>query len=94
MSEAFARAYADARVDQLTRNEARRIRTKVSDARNNPGVAGRRWPFELLQNAHDAGPFGGRESIRVSVTWESVPEGTRLIFEHDDGAGVCLSFFP
>ena len=30
-----------------------KIRTKVLDARNDADTAGRRWPFELIQNAHD-----------------------------------------
>lgn len=89
MSEAALKAYEVARVQQLTRNEARRILTKVSDARNNPEAAGRRWPFELLQNAHDAGPYNGRELINVSLTWERLLEGTKLIFDHD-GAPFSL----
>ena len=89
MSEAALKAYEEARVEQLTRNEARRIRTKVSDARKNPESAGRRWPFELLQNAHDAGPYQGRDFVQANVTWEQTPEGIKLIFEHD-GAPFSL----
>jgi hypothetical protein len=42
-----------------------RIRTKVLDARNDPDTAGRRWPFELIQNAHDAG--GRAESDGITL---------------------------
>jgi len=72
-------AFNNARAAQLERNEARRIRTKVNDARGNPGDAGVRWPFELLQNALDAGPRDGRSY--VNVTFRAAPSG--LVFEHD-----------
>jgi hypothetical protein len=58
---------------------ARRIRARVHDARSDPDRAARRWPFELLQNAHDAGPRTGRNGI--SVTFE-LDNGV-LRFQHD-----------
>lgn len=58
---------------------ARRIRTKVRDARNDPDRSARRWPFELIQNAHDAGERDGRDGIMVSVAL--IDEVLR--FEHD-----------
>jgi hypothetical protein len=58
---------------------ALRIRTKVLDARNDPDPASRRWPFELIQNAHDAGARAGRTQINLSF---GLVEGV-LHFEHD-----------
>jgi hypothetical protein len=58
---------------------ALRIRTKVLDARNDPDTAGRRWPFELTQNAHDAGARDGRDGIALLF---SFADGV-LRFEHD-----------
>ena len=56
MSEEAFKIYEEALKGQHNRNEARRIRTLVTEARRNPHPAGLRWPFELLQNALDAGP--------------------------------------
>lgn len=58
---------------------ALRIRTKVLGARSDPDTSSRRWPFELIQNAHDAGTRVGREGI--SLTFEYV-DGV-LRFWHD-----------
>jgi len=71
--------YRQAQKEQLARNDARRIRTKVHDARAEPARAARRWPFELLQNAHDAGPRDGREGVTV----EFRITGPELEFSHD-----------
>lgn len=58
---------------------ALRIRTKVLDARSDPDTAARRWPFELIQNAHDAGTRAGRDGISLSFR---LINGV-LRFEHD-----------
>jgi hypothetical protein len=58
---------------------ALRIRTKVLDARNDPDTASRRWPFELIQNSHDAGARAGRDGISLSFR---LVDGV-LRFEHD-----------
>lgn len=79
VSREALKRYQDARDDQLRRNEARHIRTRVHEARQAPHVAGLRWPFELLQNALDAGPRQGRDSVTVSLREES---GV-VVFEHD-----------
>ncbi|HEX9422216.1 MAG TPA: hypothetical protein VF899_03180 [Pyrinomonadaceae bacterium] len=65
--------------EQVLNTLARRIHAKVKDARSDPDHAAKRWPFELLQNAHDAGPRAGREGI--SVVFEFV-DGV-LRFSHD-----------
>jgi len=79
MSESALIAYKDAREHQLSRNDARRIRTRVTEARNKAIDAGGRWPFELLQNAHDAGPRPGRAGIRIRLA--TTEDG--FLFEHD-----------
>ena len=79
MSEKAFRSYEEALNEQHTRNEARRIRTRVNEARQNPHAAGIRWPFELLQNALDAGPREGRSSVTVRVRRAS----STVAFEHD-----------
>ena len=76
--EALAK-YKGARDQQLLRNEARHIRTRVHEARKAPHVAGVRWPFELLQNALDSGPRVGRDVVTIHVR----DEGDRIVFEHD-----------
>ena len=65
MSKTALNEYNSARERQLTRNDARRIRARVEEAQQNPGAASLRWPFELMQNAHDAGPRNGAEFVEV-----------------------------
>jgi hypothetical protein len=83
VSDDFHRAFVEARNLQLLRNDARRIRTKVDEARNNPSDAGARWPFELLQNAYDAGPRHTRDCVTIALGWEATPAGFRVWFQHD-----------
>lgn len=79
MSEDAFAVYTKARADQAVKNEARHIRTKINEARGSPQDAAVRWPFELLQNALDAGPRAGRESVKVGFTHQ---DGV-FVFEHD-----------
>ncbi|NPC72381.1 hypothetical protein HPP05_21735 [Corallococcus exiguus] len=79
MSESALGEYQEAREHQLSRNDARRIRTRVTEARNKAMDAGGRWPFELLQNAHDAGPRPGRTGIRIRLAAKE----NGFLFEHD-----------
>lgn len=65
--------------EQVQKALARRIHAKVRDARSDPDRAAGRWPFELIQNAHDAGARDGRDGI--SVAFELI-DGV-LSFEHD-----------
>jgi hypothetical protein len=65
--------------DQVQKGIALKIRTKVLDARNDPDTSSRRWPFELIQNAHDAGARAGREKISLSFRLND----DVLHFEHD-----------
>jgi hypothetical protein len=79
MSEIALQIYEESLKEQHNRNEARRIRTRVAEARKSSHRAGLRWPFELLQNALDAGPRGGRSHVNVTVRCEPA----KIVFEHD-----------
>ena len=65
MSETAHSEYTKARTAQQTQNDARRIRTRVEAAQNDSARAGIRWPFELMQNAHDAGPRNNASQVKV-----------------------------
>jgi hypothetical protein len=71
--------FQDELKEQVQSSIALHIFTKVRDARNDPDFAGRRWPFELIQNAHDAGPREGRDGVTMSF---KLTEGV-LRVEHD-----------
>jgi len=85
MSREALADYNAARDGQRDRNEARRIRTRINDARGSRNDAGVRWPFELLQNALDAGPRPDRELVEIRLR---TGDG-RFTFEHD-GAPFSL----
>jgi hypothetical protein len=70
--------FGQALSERHARNEARRIRIRVHEARGNPHPASVRWPVELLQNALDSGPRSGN-TITVRIHCEP----SKLIFEHD-----------
>ena len=79
MSEKAYQVYEDALNEQHSRNQARRILMRVDHARQSPHSARIRWPFELLQNALDAGPRDGRSFVTVRLSRD--PE--KIVFEHD-----------
>ena len=79
MSDKAYQIYEEALKEQHSRNEARRIRTRVDQARHSPHSAGIRWPFELLQNALDAGPRNGRSTVTVGLR----NDATTVVFKHD-----------
>ena len=85
MSETAYRVYEEALREQHSRTLARRIRTRVDQARRSPHSAAIRWPFELLQNALDAGPRDGRSAVTIRLRREPM----KVIFEHD-GAPFTL----
>ena len=60
--------YKAARERRLGSNDARRIRAERDKARSPTSGAARRWPFELLQNAHDPGPRQGADSVDLTFT--------------------------
>ena len=78
MSKLARDEFDDARIQQTTQNDARRIFQRVDAAQQNPARAGVRWPFELIQNAHDAGPRDGDDRVEINFTlWED-----RLVVSH------------
>ena len=68
MSEIARKVLAEARTEREARNDARRIRYRVDAAKQSPVMAGVRWPFELMQNAHDAGPRNNDGQVEVSFS--------------------------
>lgn len=82
MSQEALADYQRARDRQLSKNEARHIYTRVREAREAPHLAGIRWPFELLQNALDAGPRPERDVVTVNLRQED----GQTIFQHDGAA--------
>ena len=65
MSTTARTEYDNARINQTTQNDSRRIRTKVQAAQTSARAGVQwRWPFELMQNAHDAGPRNGNDKSR------------------------------
>lgn len=83
MSERALASFKDARENQLLKNDARRIRTRVKEARDNPNDAGGRWPFELLQNAYDTGPRAGSDTLAITLAWSGDSDQRMVSFEHD-----------
>lgn len=79
MSEIALHQYESDRKEQRHRNEARKIRTRVSEARKSHHASSIRWPFELLQNALDTGPRTGRSSVSIQLRFD----GHQAVFEHD-----------
>jgi hypothetical protein len=79
MSQRARQGYEQAMSLQHSKNEARRIRTLVKQAQENTQMSGFRWPFELLQNALDAGPRDGRDFVSVTITRNE----ERLTVAHD-----------
>jgi hypothetical protein len=65
--------------EQHARGQARRIRIRVREVRKNPYPPSLRWPFELLQNALDAGPRDDHHVVNIRLQQEQ----SKLIFEHD-----------
>jgi hypothetical protein len=71
--------FRDAQARRRGKNDARRIRAERDKARSATSAAPRRWPFELLQNAHDPGPRTGARRLDVRFSHES----SALIFQHN-----------
>ena len=79
MSETAQAEYDKARTQQLDRNDARRIRTRVTAAQENPARASVRWPFEIIQNAQDAGPRDGASFVDIAF----LQQGDNLVASHN-----------
>lgn len=91
MSNQATTLIREARDHQLLKNDARRILTRVTEARKNPADAGGRWPFELLQNAYDAGPADGTSPVSVQFGWREIDGGERVVFFEHHGAPFTSS---
>ena len=68
MSKLARTEFDNARILQTTQNDARRIFQRVKAAQASPARASIRWPFELVQNAHDAGPSEGNDRVEINFT--------------------------
>jgi hypothetical protein len=80
----IARAeYDAAEREQQERNEARHIKNNVDKARKDHHITGERWPFELLQNAHDTGPREGLDRVDVAIEWKPTESGAEFSFKHN-----------
>jgi hypothetical protein len=79
MSDAALMQFEHARKEQLDRNEARNMRKNVNQARGDTHGAGARWPFELTQNAHDAGARDGKVGVDINLAFD----GQTVLYEHD-----------
>jgi len=79
MTKEALEQFEQARQEQLDRNEARRMRALVNQARGDTHGAGARWPFELTQNAHDSGARDGKTGIDIDLTFD----GHTVVYEHD-----------
>ena len=81
MSQEAYETYQKAAQKQRYSNEARRIRTRIDQARKNQHAASLRWPFELFQNALDSGPRDTNSQVNVRLGHTD----SRVIFQHDGG---------
>lgn len=79
MSDVLLERFKQVREEQLDRNEARRMRTLVNQARGDTHGAGARWPFELTQNAHDPGARKGKSGVDIDLAFD----GHTVLYEHD-----------
>jgi hypothetical protein len=84
MSDRALQEFQAVRQKQSDRFQARRIRSLVRDAKG-AYDAGIRWPFELLQNATDAGPRSGKTVVTISISFDA----NKVSFTHD-GAPFTL----
>ena len=65
--------------DQAHRNDARRILERVESALEGQHSPEVRWPFELVQNAHDFGARDGEELVEIDF----VHEDDSLVVSHN-----------
>ena len=65
--------------EQAHRNDARRILQRVVLALDSPDSSGVRWPFELLQNAHDFGAREGEDLVEI----EFCQHNENLVVSHN-----------
>src|SRR6185369_7845073 len=83
MTQVLRDEYESGEREQQESNQARHIKNNVDKARKDHQVSGQRWPFELLQNAHDPGPREGLGRVDVAFDWKSTEEGAEFSFKHN-----------
>lgn len=71
MSENALKEAQEIDKEQARRNDARRILQRVVLALESPDSSGIRWPFELLQNAHDFGAREGEDLVEIEFCQNS-----------------------
>src|SRR5437667_12294710 len=79
MSKNLLNKFSHDQESQLKRNEARKMRTLVEQARGNIERSGARWPFELTQNAHDPGPRPAADQVTINLAFD----GQTVTYQHD-----------
>ena len=79
MTESALNSYKEARDQRLGKNDARRIRAERDKACSPTSGAAKRWPFELLQNAHDPGPRDDSARVELQIT----ATDSELAFQHN-----------
>ena len=79
MTDEAYEVYCQGLEEQHSRQQARNIRKNVTAARKGWEVAALRWPFELLQNALDAGPRPGKTLVEVTLHRSDAS----IVFEHN-----------
>ena len=65
--------------EQAHRNDARRILQRVALALESPDSSRVRWPFKLLQNAHDFGAREGEDLVEI----EFCQHNENLVVSHN-----------
>ena len=86
MTQVLRDEYESGEREQQDRYQARHIKNNVDKARKNHQVAGQKWPFELLQNAHDPGPREGLSRVDVTFSWICTDQRAELSFKHNGAA--------
>ena len=65
--------------ESARRNDARRILQRVVLALESPRSSGVRWPFELIQNAHDFGAREGEDLVEIEFYYQA----KKLVVAHN-----------
>lgn len=71
MSENALREAQEVDRESARRNDARHILRNVAQALQNPEASGVRWPFELIQNAHDFGAREGEGLVNIEFSYQA-----------------------
>ena len=79
MSDNALREAQEVDRESARRNDARRILRSVGLALDSLGASGVRWPFELIQNAHDFGAWDGEDLVEIEFCYEA----QKLIVSHN-----------